>query len=152
MGRAEKLDQVRRVRHFPRTHYRIGETNPPHGEPAVLKRRQHYQGTGGSRAEIKIADVSAVAGLMDAAGGIAQSVTSESDAGFERNTTVSGMAAHEKYDNHSKHGDLSVIVAKRFVVDVSGDSVDMSALEQYAGAIDYSRLAAMKDVGLQQAQ
>jgi len=111
-----------------------------------------YQGTGGSRAEIKIADVSAVAGLMDAAGGIAQSVTSESDAGFERNTTVGGLAAHEKYDNRSKHGDLSVIVAKRFVVDVSGDSVDMSALEQYAGAIDYSRLAAMKDVGLQQAQ
>jgi len=111
-----------------------------------------YQGTGGSRAEIKIADVSAVAGLMDAAGGIAQSVTSESDAGFERNTTVGGMAAHEKYDNRSKHGDLSVIVAKRFVVDVSGDSVDMNALEQYAGAVDFSRLAAMKDVGLQQAQ
>jgi Yip1 domain len=111
-----------------------------------------YQGSGGSRAEIKIADVSAVAGLMDAAGGIAQSVTSESDAGFERNTTVSGQAAHEKYDNRSKHGDLSVIIAKRFVVDVSGDSLDMSALEQYAGAIDYSRLAAMKDVGLQQAQ
>jgi hypothetical protein len=111
-----------------------------------------YQGDAGARAEIKIADVSAVAGLMDAAGGIAQSVTSESDTGFERNTTIGGQSAHEKYDNRSKHGDLTVIVAKRFVVDIAGDSVDMSALEQYAGAIDFSRLAAMKDVGLQQSQ
>jgi hypothetical protein len=98
-----------------------------------------YQGTAGARAEIKIADVSAVAGLMDAAGGIAQSVTSESDTGFERNATVAGQIAHEKYDNQSKHGELSVIVAKRFAVDVSGDAVDMSALEQYAGARSISR-------------
>ncbi len=111
-----------------------------------------YQGSAGEHAEIKIADVSAVAGLMDAAGGIAQSVTSESDTGFERNATIGGQTAHEKYDNRSKHGELNIIVAKRFAVDVSGDAVDMGALEQYAGAIDYSRLAAMKDVGLQQTQ
>jgi hypothetical protein len=108
-----------------------------------------YQGTTGARAEIKIADVSAVAGLMDAAGGIAQSVTSESDTGFERNVTIDGQTAHEKYDNRSKHGELSVIVARRFAVAVSGDALDMGALEQYAGTIDYARLEAMRDVGLQ---
>lgn len=111
-----------------------------------------YQGTAGARAEIKIADVSAVAGLMDAAGGIAQGITSESDTGFERNATIGGQIAHEKYDNRSKHGELSVIVAKRFAVDVTGDAVDMSTLEQYAGTIDFSRLQAMKDVGLQSSQ
>ncbi len=108
-----------------------------------------YQGTAGARAEIKIADVSAVAGLMDAASGIAQSVNSESDTGYERNTTVGGQPVHEKFDNRSKHGELSAIVAKRFAVNVTGDSIDMSTLEQYAGAIDFSRLEAMKDVGLQ---
>jgi hypothetical protein len=108
-----------------------------------------YQGTTGARAEIKIADVSAVAGLMDAASGIAQSINSESDTGYERNTTIGGQPVHEKFDNRSKHGELSAIVAKRFAVNVTGDSIDMSTLEQYAGAIDFSRLEAMKDVGLQ---
>ena len=108
-----------------------------------------YQGTTGARAEIKIADVSAVAGLMDAASGIAQSINSESDTGYERNTTIGGQPVHEKFDNRSKHGELTAIVAKRFAVNVTGDSVDMSTLEQYAGAIDFSRLEAMKDVGLQ---
>jgi len=108
-----------------------------------------YQGTTGARAEIKIADVSAVAGLMDAASGIAQSINSESDTGYERNTTIGGQPVHEKFDNRSKHGELSAIVAKRFAVNVTGDSLDMSTLEQYAGAIDFSRLEAMKDVGLQ---
>lgn len=108
-----------------------------------------YQGTAGARAEIKIADVSAVAGLMDAASGIAQSINSESDTGYERNTTIGGQPVHEKFDNRSKHGELSAIVAKRFAVNVTGDSIDMSTLEQYAGAVDFSRLEAMKDVGLQ---
>jgi hypothetical protein len=106
-----------------------------------------YQGAAGARAEIKIADASAVAGLMSAAGGIAQSINSESDTGYERNTTIGGQAAHEKYDKPSNHGDITIIVAKRFAVDVSGDGVDMGTLEQYAGAINFSQLVSMKDQG-----
>jgi hypothetical protein len=106
-----------------------------------------YQGAAGARAEIKIADASAVAGLMGAAGGIAQTINSESDTGYERNTTIGGQAAHEKYDKPSNHGDITIIVAKRFAVDVSGDGVDMGTLEQYAGAINFAQLVAMKDLG-----
>jgi len=106
-----------------------------------------YQGAAGARAEIKIADASAVAGLMGAASGIAQSINSESDTGYERNTTIGGQEAHEKYDKSSNHGDITIIVAKRFAVDVSGDGVDMGTLEQYAGAINFAQLVAMKDLG-----
>jgi len=56
---------------------------------------------------------------------------------------------HEKYDNRNKHGEISAIVAKRFGVDVTGDGVDMSTLEQIASQVDFSKLEAMKDAGAQ---
>jgi hypothetical protein len=56
---------------------------------------------------------------------------------------------HEKYDTKKKKGDLSVIVAKRFEVDVAGNEVDMKTLEQSLGQVDLARLESMKDQGSQ---
>jgi hypothetical protein len=56
---------------------------------------------------------------------------------------------HEKYDTKARHGELSTIIAKRFEVDVTGDAVDMSTLEQDLGAVDLARLESMKDAGAQ---
>jgi len=109
----------------------------------------NYQGPAGVRAEIKISDISGVSGLLDAAGSMVQNSSSESDTGYEKNTMLGGRQAHEKYDGRSKHGEVDVIVAKRFAVDVSGDGVEMSTLEQYASSVDYARLEAMKDEGAQ---
>ena len=55
---------------------------------------------------------------------------------------------HEKYDNASKHGDTSVIVAKRFEVDVSGDNVVMNALQQARAAVDLGHLDSTKNTNL----
>jgi hypothetical protein len=109
----------------------------------------NYQGPAGARAEIKITDASAVSGLLDVAGSMVQNRTSESDNGYEKDATVGGRLIHEKYDTRSKHGELNAIVAKRFMVDVTGDGVDMSTLEQYAGYVDFAKLEAMKDAGAQ---
>jgi hypothetical protein len=108
-----------------------------------------YQGPAGAHAQVKISDLSGVSGLLDMANSVVQGQSSESDTGYEKNTTLGGHAVHEKYDNQTRHGELSAIVAKRFGVDVTGDGVDMSTLEQYAGKVDFARLEAMKDVGAQ---
>jgi hypothetical protein len=108
-----------------------------------------YQGSQGDRVEIKIADMSGVAGLMDLADALNQNTHSESDTGYERDAIISGRTVHEKYDNKSRHGELNIIVAKRFEVDVTGDAVDMSALEQDLSSVDLVRLESMKDVGAQ---
>jgi hypothetical protein len=107
-----------------------------------------YQGDGGTRAEIKIVDASAVSGLLNVAGSMAANNTSESDTGFEKETTVAGRNVHEKYDNRSKHGELIAIVANRFSVSVTGDGVDIGTLEKYAALVDFSKLDAMKDGGV----
>ena len=104
-----------------------------------------YQGQSGTRAEITISDISGISGLVDLANAVAEN--SESDAGYEKDATVGGRRVHEKYDNRSKHGEVSAIVAKRFAVDVTGEGADMSSLEQYLGAVDLGRLEAMKDMG-----
>jgi hypothetical protein len=84
---------------------------------------------------------------MDLAGSLIQTTTSESDSGFEKDVSLGGRTVHEKYDARNKHGDLSVILAKRFSVDISGSGVDMPTLERCLGQVDLSRLESMKNAG-----
>jgi hypothetical protein len=108
-----------------------------------------YQGNDGADVHIEISDVSGVSGLMDAAGSLVQNTTSESASGFERDQVIGGRSVHEKYDAKAKKGDLNVILAKRFEVDVTGEGVDMNTLEQSLGQVDLARLESMKDQGAQ---
>jgi hypothetical protein len=108
-----------------------------------------YAGDDGGAEHIEIADISGVSGLVDLAGGLVQNTTSESDSGFEKDVVIGGRTAHEKYDAASKHGDLSIILAKRFSVDIGGQGVSMSSLEQTLGQIDLAQLESMKDAGAQ---
>jgi uncharacterized membrane protein len=108
-----------------------------------------YQGAGDARLHVKIADISGVSGLLGVAGALGQMTDSESDTGFEKDTTIGGRQFHEKFQNAGKHGELTTIVAQRFEVDVTGDGTDMNSLEQAAGSIDFAHLEGMKNQGAQ---
>lgn len=108
-----------------------------------------YAADNGAGVHIEIADISGVSGLMDLAGGLIQNTTSQSDSGFEKNVAIGGRTVHEKYDARNKRGDLSIILVKRFSVDISGNGVDMPSLEQSLGQVDLARLEAMRDAGAQ---
>lgn len=108
-----------------------------------------YAGDDGAGEHIEIADISGVSGLVNLAGSLVQNTTSESDSGFEKDVVIGGRTAHEKYNTADKHGDVSIILAKRFSVDVSGHGVSMGSLEQTLGQIDLGRLESMKDAGAQ---
>lgn len=108
-----------------------------------------YAGNDGAGVHIEIADISGLSGLMDLAGGLVQNTTSESDSGFEKDVLIGGRTIHEKYDARNKQGDLSVILAKRFSIDISGNGVDMHSLEQFLGEIDLTHLESMKELGAQ---
>jgi Yip1 domain len=108
-----------------------------------------YQSDGGASIHIEISDMSAVSGLIDMAGTLVQNTTSESDSGYERDKIIGGRSVHEKYDAKAKKSDISVMLAKRFEVDVGGEGVDMSAVEQTLGQVDLARLESMKDQGAQ---
>lgn len=105
-----------------------------------------YQGSTGT-IKVEITDMSAVSGLMNMAGALVQDTTSESETGFERDQVIGGRTAHEKYDAPSRHGTITIMVAKRYQVELNGDGVDMNTLEQAVGRMDLARLEAMKDQG-----
>lgn len=127
-----------------------GSTRQAMGVKGSSATGSYRDAAGAARVEIKISDISGVSGLLDAAGSLVGSESSESDSGFEKDATVSGRAVHEKYDNRARHGEVDAIVAKRFEVDVTGDAVDMVALERYLGSVDLAKLESMRDAGAQQ--
>jgi hypothetical protein len=110
-----------------------------------------YQGTdaGSSnpRLQIKIADISGVSGLLDAASGLVPTGETQSDTGFEKDTVLNGRAVHEKYDRRSGDGEVSAIIAKRFSVEVTGQGIAIVQLEKTLGSLDLARLESMKDAG-----
>jgi hypothetical protein len=106
-----------------------------------------YLGDNGADVHIEISDISGVSGLLDVAGSLVQTTTSESATGFERDQAIGGRSVHEKYDARAKKGDLSVIVAKRFEVDVAGNGVDIKNLYKSLRPAARPRLESMKDQG-----
>jgi hypothetical protein len=106
-----------------------------------------YSGSNGARVEIEIDDASAVAGLINVADALPQTTSASSDTSYEKDVMIAGYRAHEKYDSSSQHGELSFILAKRFTVDLTGDHVDMRALESDASRVDLGKLVSMKDTG-----
>jgi Yip1 domain/zinc-ribbon domain len=111
----------------------------------------YYQGTAAGSANpsvhIKISDMSGVSGLLDAASGLVPTGETQTDTGFEKDTVLNGRAIHEKYDRRSGDGEVSVLIAKRFSVEITGQGVDIAQLEQTLGSLDLARLESMKDAG-----
>lgn len=103
-----------------------------------------FAGDRNARVNVSIKDASALSGLA----GLAEMVNSqqsEQGGSYEKSETVSGQNVHEKWDASTRHGELSLIVTKRFGVDVTGDNVDMGVLKNTLAQVDLGKLESMKD-------
>lgn len=103
-----------------------------------------------SRIEISIQDMGTLSGMAAMAYGWAfTDMEKESDNGFERTTTYKGHRAFEKYDQSDKDGEINVLVAKRFIVEVKGRGVSMDDIRSALDTVNVAQLAGMKDVGVE---
>jgi hypothetical protein len=65
--------------------------------------------------------------------------------GDTRATTVGGYPAAEGWNRRSRRGEVTVLVAKRFLVKGSGDDVpDVKVVQQAVEMVDFGKLAALK--------
>ena len=103
-----------------------------------------FNGANDAHVNVSIKDAAAVSGLAGLAE-MANSQQSEQGDSYEKNETIGGQNVHEKWDAQSKHGELSLIVAKRYGVDIVGNNVDMDALKNALSQIDLGKLESMKD-------
>lgn len=105
-----------------------------------------YKGSGDESLNIEIVDTGGIAGVSTmalAAWSIAE-IDKETTHGYEKTTTLDGHKAFEKYDNESKSGEINVLVADRYVVNVEGDHVTVDQIKEALKGIDLDKLGDLK--------
>jgi hypothetical protein len=111
-------------------------------------------GFGGSNAEatyrngetqvtLRITDLAAAGSFAAMAGAINVQSSEQTATGYKKVSTINGMLTTEKYDNQTKSGDYSVIVANRFAIEAEGEGVSMDVLKAAVAAIGLDRVAAL---------
>ncbi|MCL6495250.1 MAG: hypothetical protein K6T54_10795 [Ignavibacterium sp.] len=106
---------------------------------------------GNKRIDIEITDLGSVTGLsaFAAYGWYMAEIDKETDDGYEKTFTYKGNKGYEKYNNKYQNGDISVLVAKRFVVEINGDNVSMDEMKAALDMIDIGKLEGLKDFGIE---
>ncbi len=110
-----------------------------------------YRAEDGSSMVIEITDIGSMTGLAGMAT-YAWATTEydrETENGYEKTTTFNGHKAQEKYSKSARSGELSVLVGSRFVVEASGNNVEIDAIRTALGKVDLGKLDNMKNSGVQ---
>ncbi|MCF2495250.1 hypothetical protein [Dyadobacter chenhuakuii] len=105
-----------------------------------------YKGEGDENLNIEIVDTGGIAGVstMALAGWSMAEIDKETTTGYEKTTKIEGYKAFEKYDNEGKSGEVNVLVADRFVVNVQGDHITVDQLKNALKDLDLAKLGNLK--------
>lgn len=117
---------------------------------ALSQREATYQdSTSQSRITISVMDYGAFPAIGMFGLGWVQGIDidKETSTGYERTITYQGNRGFRKYDTQSRNGELSVIIADRYVVQVNGRDVEDDQLQSALQRVDTRRLATMGDEG-----
>lgn len=104
----------------------------------------NFSGPDGAQLHVSIKDAAAFSGLAGLAE-MANAHESEQGNDYERNESIGGRSVHEVWEAAGKSGKLSVLVGKRYAVNINGYGVDMEVLKSALSQIDLDKLEAMKD-------
>ena len=116
----------------------------------ISKAEAQYDGDNAASVSITITDVGAMAGVaaMATYAWAAGAIDRETETSYEKSTTIKGYKGYERYDRQSTSGEVQVLVAGRFVVEVSGNDVPMDAIKDALEKVDLGKLEGMKNVGV----
>jgi hypothetical protein len=101
--------------------------------------------------DLKITDLGSVSGLsgLAAYGWYLVDIDKENESGYEKTMTYKGNKGYEKYNNENKDGEISILVAKRFVIEANGKNVSMDQMKAAVNLIDIGKLESWKDFGVE---
>jgi hypothetical protein len=69
----------------------------------------------------------------------------ETASGYEKSQSFGGQPGFVKWDKDAKSGEITVVAAGRFIVNIRGNSIESaSALTDVAGRLDFGKLAGLK--------
>lgn len=112
----------------------------------VSMAKGRYSGDGDASISIEIVDTGGIAGMatMAMAAWTMADIDKETTTGYEKTTKIEGFKAFEKYDNEGKDGEINVLVADRFVVNVHGNNVSVDQMKESLKDIDLGKLEDLK--------
>lgn len=102
---------------------------------------------GDSNIQLAVSDIGAMGAMAAMAGVTNVESDKETATGYEKVGKVDGRLTTEEYDNQSKHGKYSVIVATRFVVEANGDNVSIDDLKSAVSSVGLDRLEGLAHSG-----
>jgi hypothetical protein len=105
-----------------------------------------YNGDDDASIRVEILDSGGIAGMatMAMAAWTMADIDKETETSYEKTTTLEGYKAFEKYDTASKSGEINLLVANRYVVNLNGDNVTIAQMKKVLGDLDLDKLAGLK--------
>jgi hypothetical protein len=95
---------------------------------------------GDASLNLSVVDMGAAGALAGMAGAFNVQSSHEENGRYEKVGKVGGRMTTETYDRNSKHGEYSVMVGDRFMVQAEGDNVSIDDLKAAVSSIDAGRL------------
>jgi hypothetical protein len=108
----------------------------------------NYRNDDNQHISLEVSDTGGAKGFMAMAAAMAPEEDKQTEHGYEKTYTADGSMVHEEWDDQSKSGEYSVVVAKRFTVKASGSADSIDQLKQAVASIDLGKLESLKDAGV----
>jgi Yip1 domain len=103
-----------------------------------------YADTGGDkRITLSITDMAALGAVASLASTMNVESDHETATGYDKVSKIGGRMTEEQFDNQSKTGKYSVLVANRFMVDAEGSGVAIDDLKAAVNAVGFDKLEGM---------
>jgi hypothetical protein len=109
-------------------------------------------GEAGRGVDLEITDMAAAKGLMGLAAWANIEEDKQTQTGYEKTYKQGENVIHEEWDNSSKHGEYSAMLAGRFMVAARGNAGSIDELRAAVGSVDLAGLAALRNEGMKAAQ
>ncbi len=94
--------------------------------------------------ELSIVDGGGSAMMMGLAAWSIIEVDKETGNGYEKTGKIGDNKSYEKYDNSNKHGEIALLVNKRFIVTAKGRGVSMEKIKAALDDVDLDKLGDLK--------
>jgi len=104
--------------------------------------RAEFQ-SGDQSFSLSVTDTGALGNIATLGGALATSSNKQTATGYEKSEMQGGNMVEEKWDNQSKSGSYSVLVASRFAVEASGSAPSIDTLKSAVASVNLGQLQSM---------
>jgi hypothetical protein len=115
----------------------------------VSKAEATYSDGAQRRVTLEISDTGGVSGIMSLASWAAVEQEKDDDSVTESTRKVNGRLTHERISKTGGTNEFGVVLGDRFMVNASGNGVNLDQLKAAVSGLDLGKLESMKDAGVQ---